>query len=335
MLRTLAPYGPSRPQLRSFAGATFGRSLHECVPEDAFDNQPLIGAGRFLFAADARLDNRDELIRELGEEPPGFSDADILLRAWMRWGEGCLERFVGDFAFALFDRERRTLILARDPTGQRPLYFVHSLDFVAFASMPSALLALRRGGFRLDRLAATHTGTIDVSEATDFEEIRRVLPGRVATLATGKSDQRRYWNPPRTPLRLSDEDYVHAYRKELDRAVGSKLRRRSGDLGVHLSSGWDSSAVTATAALLGAEPIAFTAAPRVGFDGPVPRGRIADESALASVTAQMHGLRHHIIRPEGDLLGELRVHSSIYQEPGRNIVNMQWWSAVHRARAAR
>jgi asparagine synthase (glutamine-hydrolysing) len=330
MLRALRPYGHSRPHLCSLRGATFGSVLSETLPEGKFDDQPLTD-DRLLFVADARLDNREELASELEVRSPTLPDANLLLRAWMRWREASFDRIVGDFALAVFEQANRTLTLARDATGQRPLFFIRSPHLIAFASMPSALSAVHPCRFRMDRLAATHAGTIDTTEITNFQDVIRVLPGHFATIDTAGYRQTRYWNPPNIGLELSDEQYRLAYREQLDRAVASKLRRRSGGLGVHLSSGWDSSAVTAAAAGLGEKPIAFTAAPLAGFEGRVPRGRVGDEFSLAALTARMHHLRHEVVRPEGTLLGELREHSRIYQEPGRNIVNMQWWSAVHRA----
>ena len=92
------------------------------MPEDAFDRQPLIGGeGRYVLVADVRLDNRDELTEALRIPAPQartLCDAAILLAAIERWDESCLERLVGDYAFAAWDGVRRRLLLARDPLGQ-------------------------------------------------------------------------------------------------------------------------------------------------------------------------------------------------------------------------
>lgn len=338
ILQPLSGYGSSPPQTLCLAGAAFGCALHEQLPEDRLGRQPLIGGDRFLLVADVRLDNREELGRALGldgAELASISDAALLLRAWMRWREGCLDRLLGDFAFAVWDARDRRLALVRDPTGQRPLFFATSAQNAAFASMPAGLLScpFAPPAFHLDRLATMLIGAIDLTDATYFEGISRVRPGHVATIERGHPSQQRYWSPTTEPLRLSDAEFVEAYHEQLDRAVASRLRRNSGGVAVHLSSGYDSSAVAAAAARLSGDssPIAFTAAPRAGFRGPVPRNRIADESGLAAETAKWLGIRHVVVRPDTGILEPFRRHARLYQEPDRNVINMEWWTAIHSA----
>lgn len=314
-------------------GASFGIAFCERLPEDLFDRQPIIESGRFMFVADARLDNRQELLSALRICGTDVPDSNILLQAWLRWGENCLNRLVGDFAFALWDSEEQRLILARDATGQRPLLYWHDGRSLVFASVPRALLESGpvRSGFSLGTLASETLGISNFSDATYFDRISRVRPGHFTVFDRGGLRQISYWHPRTDFLNLSDGDFVDAYRDQIDRAVGAALRRKSGKVGVHLSSGLDSSAVAATAARLSPDgkPIAFTSAPRLNFSGPVQKDRIADESRLASQTAQMHGLEHIIIRPTGRVLQQLRDHNRLYQEPNRNVLNMQWWSAIH------
>jgi asparagine synthase (glutamine-hydrolysing) len=253
----------------------------------------------------------------------------------MRWQESCLDRLVGDYAFALWDAAEQRLTLGRDPTGQRPLFVAAAAGAVSFASMPTGLLKspFVRTGFRLERMASAALGISDFSEATYFEAISRVLPGHIADVDSTGVKQRRYWSPRLDPLAMSDSEFVDAYHEQLERAVRPTLRRKSGAIGTHLSSGFDSSAITATAARLSgsSKPIAFTSAPRPGFTGPVQKARIADEAALAALTAEMYGLEHVVVRPAGGVLQLLRDHAHFYQEPNRNVVNMEWWSAIHQS----
>jgi asparagine synthase (glutamine-hydrolysing) len=318
------------------SGACFGIALRDQLPEDSFDLQPFVEQDRFMFVADVRLDNRDELASAMGLASAALADSDILFRAWMRWGEACLDRLVGDFAFALWDSVEQRLVLVRDATGQRPLFYWQDGDRAAFASMPGGLLELPfvRSGFRFEMLATESLGISGFSEATCFGGIFRVLPGHFAVLDRGRGPvQKSYWNPQVDFFDLTGDGFVDAYREQIERAVRPTLRRRSGAIGVHLSSGLDSSAVAATAAQLcsSPKPVAFTSAPRLGFDGPVGKGRIADESRLAALTARMHGLEHVVVRPTGGALRLLRDHAHLYQEPNRNVVNMEWWSAIHHA----
>ena len=124
MLSAQKLYGPHHGAQWSDGGVALGRRLMRVLPEDAFDRQPLIGGeGRYVLVADVRLDNRDELTEALRIPAPQartLCDAAILLAAIERWDESCLERLVGDYAFAVWDGARRRLLLARAPLGQRP-----------------------------------------------------------------------------------------------------------------------------------------------------------------------------------------------------------------------
>ncbi len=341
MLEGQHGFGQGARDIRAVDGVmAMGRLASIGLPEDRFDRQPLLGADRLLLVADLRLDNRDELATALGLERAAIHtmcDADLLLHAWMRWQEGALDRLVGDYAIAIFDRCNRTLTLARDPTGQRPLFYGHSDGAIGFASMPSGLLACHRfrRGFRTEALAAMLLGRPESGPQTYFVGIERVCPGEVINLNADRIIRRHHWQPRLDWLTLTDDDAVEGYREHLDRAVRHQSRRATGLLGAHLSSGYDSSAVAASAARINTTVplLAVTAAPVENYNGPVPRGRIADESSLAALTAARHHMRHEIVRPRGGLFTHFHRHSMLYQEPDRNIVNTEWWSEVN-ARAA-
>src|SRR5690606_14493696 len=96
------------------------------TPESVNETQPVVAPGGALaLVADARLDNRAEVLAALGQPDTGQPDSAVLLAAYACWGEAALERLVGDFALAVWDATRRQLVLARDPMGVRPLYYYH------------------------------------------------------------------------------------------------------------------------------------------------------------------------------------------------------------------
>src|SRR5258706_4625739 len=107
MLASQALYGPDTAAQWADENVALGRRLMRLLPEDAFDRQPLVGGGgRYVLVADLRLDNREDLAGAL-QIPSGkasrLSDAAILLAAVERWGEHCVEKLIGDYAFAFFD----------------------------------------------------------------------------------------------------------------------------------------------------------------------------------------------------------------------------------------
>src|SRR5579859_2608535 len=133
MLSAQEVYGPDAGAQWSNGDIALGRRLMRILPEDAYDRQPLIGAGgRFVLIADVRLDNRGELAESLGiRQATTLSDAAILLAAYEKWEEECLGRLVGDYAFAVWDAQKRRLLLARDPLGWRPLHYHRGKGFFA------------------------------------------------------------------------------------------------------------------------------------------------------------------------------------------------------------
>jgi len=146
MLSAQSIYGNYKWNVWTDPPLALGRRLAKLLPEDAYDDQPLIGAGgRFVLVADLRLDNRDELSSLLHIPLPRaqtMCDAALLLAAFERYGSDCCMHLVGDYAFAVWDVPNRRLILARDFLGSRPLHYFRSDGVVAFASMPKGLHAL-------------------------------------------------------------------------------------------------------------------------------------------------------------------------------------------------
>jgi asparagine synthase (glutamine-hydrolysing) len=329
MLARLAGFGGKTSNIGAVEGAAFGVSLKATLPEDDFDRQPLLEGGRWLFAADVRLDNREDLRSALAIRGRRIADSDILFRALISWGEAALERIIGDFALALFDVKTQKLLLARDPTGQRPLYYATGRAFAAFASMPSALAGQGGIGTELNQEALARAIS-DIPVAGDssyFSDVRKVRPGHLVTIEQGEVRTRDYWQPPHDQSDwVARPNYVDSYRSILDEVVEARLRRRTLAIASQLSSGLDSAAVTASAARLAgsANVIGFTSAPAVHVDSGIPRGRFPDESEPAAGIAQLLGINHVIIRDQCSAIAHLRAHAGLYQEPYRNNINAGW-----------
>jgi asparagine synthase (glutamine-hydrolysing) len=180
------------------------------------------------------------------------------------------------------------------------------------------------------------------SSSTFFQGVSRVPPGQLIRIRRGRVEARSYWRLPVHQIYFPKQsDYIDAFREQLDRATKVRLRGAGSRVGAHLSAGLDSGAVASTAAHImartGEKVVAFTSAPRAGFNGPTIPGRIGDESEIAAeVVARYPNMEHVIVRTGGasplDIIG---AQAELFQEPVGHPCNFVWWSAVHEEAQAR
>jgi asparagine synthase (glutamine-hydrolysing) len=250
---------------------------------------------------------------------------------------------LGDFAFAFFDGAGERLFLVRDPLGQRPLFWHRGAGFVAFSSMPCGLHALpdiRRHGDE-HAVARFLAFAPRRGPASYFDRIDRVEPGHIVSIDRGGARSRRYWNPEPRELRLPRfADYVEGYREQLDRAVACRLRGADKLVASHLSGGWDSSAVTATAARLlapgGGRVAAFTSVPAPNRTA-APANRFADEGPLAGAVASLYPNVEHvqIVASDASPLEGLDEWARLFERPLFNLSNHVWLAQIRDAARAR
>jgi asparagine synthase (glutamine-hydrolysing) len=342
MIEAQSAYGPHDSSMRQQGAAAFGRALYRLLPEDSYDTQPLVGGnGRYLLTADLRIDNRADLLSHLGigtSDASTLSDAALLLRSFEAIGDRVLDRLVGDFAFAIWDEQEQRLLLARDLNGQRPLHYRIGNGSFAFSTMPAGLLTLAPGDASIDdrRVAEWLADLAGAPSRSFYMNISQLQPGMSLVWTPAGVRTRRYWSPPSSTLKLDSwHEYIEAFREQIDRATAARLRRASGGIAAHLSSGLDSSTVAATAARLLAREneriLAFTAAPRAGFDGRLPKGRIGDESEMAAQTAALHSnIDHIVVRPtERSLMAMLDEAHAVSQHPMGHVCNSMWWFQIN------
>lgn len=348
MLVAQRAFGARACETWSQRGLAFGHLSSDLLPEDVLGSQPLVGAaGRYVLVADLRLDNRGELAELLGlgpDEERALTDAALLLRAIERKGEHALDFISGDFAFALWDALNHKLLLVRDILGQRPLYYHRGSSFFAFASRPRGLHALAEVERAPDATRITEfVGLLPHFGSRSFyANVERVEPGHIVFISGREVHARRYWAPQRRELRLASfREYQEAFRSEVDHAVLARLRGDQRIVATHLSGGWDSSTVTATAArLLSSSPtrvLAFTSAPRLGDRSGAPGQRIADEADLASATAALYdNIEHVIVRGTGTSpIARLDLYVKLFDRPVYNLCNFVWLTAIREQAQAR
>jgi asparagine synthase (glutamine-hydrolysing) len=341
----LANWGPDGQVPWTEGSAGLGCLRLHTTPESIHERQPRQMANGAWLVSAARLDNRADLCRALGvpaAEQTCLPDGDLIERAYLRWGEACVERLLGDWSFAVWDPAARRLFLARDHFGNTGLYYHASPAAIAFASGRKALLALDPHLSEVDDLFVAQVllaWPVYHGERTAHARLRRLPPAHTLAATPRGTTTRLYWrmqDAPLLPLRSLDEA-AEGLRAVFDEAVGSRLRAgESHGLALTLSGGLDSGALTATAAHLLAgtgRPLrAYTsvpvAAPGVYLNG---ERRFGDEWPLAAATARcaaqvMGGALDHVsIRAEAmGVLDGIERSLQIHDEPGHSAGNAYW-----------
>ncbi len=347
MLAVLSLYGDDHRAHYASHCFAMGLCLLRLLPEDKFDRQPLTASNVTAFIGDVRLDNRQQLAEGLGWSSLQLAvaaDSDLLLAAWLRWGEACVDHIYGAFAFAVWQEADQSLFLARDHTGERPLFYAASPHGFAFASMPKGLHALPWIPAEIDEdYVARYLTLADTPvEQTIFRHIRRLPAGCSLRVRGGDVQLQHYWRTDRLPaLRLrSPQEYLECFLERFDSAVSARLRTPGG-VGAQLSGGLDSGAVAATAAgLLGAqgrELTCFTAVPRPGSVPPPGKTHFYDEGpAAAEAIAQYSNTRHVLVESSDTSFLDILDHNNdLYDHPCFGPSNEVWSNAIYdRARAS-
>ncbi len=349
MRDSMAYWGPDGSSVWQEGHVGLGHLMLFNTPEARYESLPLHhSASGVVLTAHARIDNRDELISDLGltATESAIPDGELILRSYLRWGEECVQHMIGDWAFAAWDLRQRKLFLARDHYGISGICYCRQPRFFAFASSIKGLLALPQVPQRPDlfRVAQLLTSWRGDGLQTAYEEIVRLPPAHTLTVTTDKVQVRRYWSPENLPpLRLkSDEEYVQAFMEVYTEAVRCRLPTpASGEwekgVGATLSSGLDSGSVCALAArelrARGERLPVFTSVPLYQTEGLTGPNRYGDESPLVEADRQFIGnLDVHYIRAENvSLLAGMEHDLELHDSPTHAAGNMFWIYALLQA----
>jgi len=260
--------------------------------------QPMVDADSGLaLVFNGTIYNYPELravLHNLGHSFRSDGDTEVILRAYAEWGEACVERLHGMFAFAIWDARRQTLFLARDRMGIKPLYFSRTEKHFRFASNMQALLAAKTVNTEIDPVALHHQFTLHAVVPPPFtilKGIRKLEQGTTLTLdASGNETRRRYWSlkaqRPATPL--TEHQWTEAIHESLRAAVRKRNQIADVKVGVLLSGGLDSSLLVA---LLAEQGVGDLMTFSIGFeDHPEERG---NEFEYSDAVADWFGTRHH------------------------------------------
>ncbi|MEW5728892.1 MAG: asparagine synthase (glutamine-hydrolyzing) [Pseudomonadota bacterium] len=251
--------GPDAARVMGFPGAVLGHSRLSIIDLNHRADQPMVSPdGRLAMVFNGEIYNYLELRGELKVRWDFRTDSDteVLLAAFAAWGERCLDRLNGMFAFCVYDTVTREAFLARDRFGQKPLLLWWDGPVLAFASEAKALLAAGARGAPDHAIWSRYfqLASYDDTAATYFEGISQLLPGECLRVRPGASPERRhwYWLPDRvTPRSMSLGEAAEATRALMVDAARVHMRS-DVPVGVMLSGGLDSSTLLASLDLAGA-----------------------------------------------------------------------------------
>jgi asparagine synthase (glutamine-hydrolysing) len=292
--------GPDSTGVLSDAHTQFGHTRLSIIDLTSAGHQPMTDAqGRYTVTYNGEIYNHIELRRELeglGEAFSSHSDTEVLLAAYKVWGESCVKRFIGPFAFVIWDNQAKKAFLARDRCGEKPLFYHFDQQTLTFASELKGLLPL------LEERPALNPSAVDMylhyqyvpEPLTLLQGIHKLAAGHTLTLSVAEwaATPRSYWSvetaaqaAPKISDSLSKSDILAEIRTGIEDAVKLTLRA-DVPVGIALSGGIDSGAIASIAQKNYPEPMhAFC----VGYPG---RPHY-DERAQARSLAESLGMIVH------------------------------------------
>ncbi len=279
-------------------GIGLGNLACTITPESLREEQPLTNAdGSLVLTADARIDNREDLIRTLsaGGRVPCIdpTDAELILAAYERWGRDCPGHLIGDFAFAIWDEKAQALIAARDPMGMRSLCYRLEPRQLLFATEASQILELPSVPARIfePAVCAHLAGPYVRPEWTFYEGIDRLPPAHALEVTRSGCRAWRYWDiDPASRIIYSNEgQYAEHLRDLFTEAVRCRVRSVK-PVGIMLSGGMDSGSVASVAGWLHAGEEAGTYPLVRAYSWAFKELRDCDERHISSGITQHYGI---------------------------------------------
>jgi asparagine synthase (glutamine-hydrolysing) len=311
MLPKLKRRGPDYEAIYTDGPLAFGHRRLSIIDLSAHAHQPMVDEElKLALVFNGIIYNYRELRAELLERGYRFfstGDTEVILKAYHAWGEDCVRRFLGMFAFALWDRCAQSLFIARDRFGIKPLYYAATDDRLRFASNTQALLAAGDVDTRIDAVALHHHLSLHAvvpAPRTILRGIRKLEPAHTLTInREGRQQLKRYWTlearRPASPR--TEQEWLQLTRVALCTAVKRRVGASDVPVGVLLSGGLDSSLLVAALATSGVKNIkTYT----VGFeDQPEEKG---SEFEYSDPVAARFDTEHHKFHvPNHELLERL------------------------------
>jgi asparagine synthase (glutamine-hydrolysing) len=320
MTAKLARRGPDHEGFFNGGVLAFGHRRLSIIDLSAHSDQPMVDDDlKLALVFNGTIYNYQELRAELVEMGYDFfseGDSEVILKAYHAWGQNCVQRFYGMFAFAIWDMRDKSLFLARDRLGIKPLYYSLEGTHLRFASTLQALLAAGGVDTSLDPAALHHHFTLHSvvpAPRTILNGVKKLPPAHTMTFtATGEVKLQRYWSLDATRPKdeLSEQNWLAATRAVLMRAVERHRLASDVPVGVLLSGGLDSSLLVG----LLADHVENLNTFSIGFEEVA--GEQGHEFEYSDLVAKHFNTRHHkFALPNSEVLKTLPAAIAQMSEP--------------------
>jgi len=311
MSERVAKRGPDDQGLWRDGPVMLGHRRLSIIDLSELGHQPMEDvSARYTIVFNGTIYNYPELREQLIADGYGFrshSDTEVIINAYACWGEQCTARLDGMFAFAIWDRQAKTLFMARDRMGIKPLYYAKTRDAFYFASNPQALLATGQVDTGIDPVGLHHQLSLHAvipAPHTLLKGVRKCRPGYQMTIqADGSISESRYWllKSQRPAAVKTAEEWNELIHDALLEAVRRRINIADVPVGVLLSGGLDSSLLVA---LLDEAGVGQIKTFSIGFeDQPEEKG---NEFEFSDPVAERYATEHHkYLIPNHDVLSRL------------------------------
>ncbi len=287
--------GPDDEGFFEQEGISFAHNRLSIIDVSPGGHQPMSSVdGRYTIIFNGEIYNYRELKSELekmGESFRSSSDTEVLLAAFTKWGEDCLPKLNGIFAFAIWDRDEKKLTLCRDQIGVKPLYYHWDGKRLAFSSEIKALLELGVSrAIDFDALNAYFRLLYVPAPRTMFRDVKKLRPGHVLTVKDGKMEMQQWWKLEEGSPIASQEEATAGVRTRFQDAVRRQLVS-DRPLGVFLSGGIDSTAIVAM--MRDIDPSGVIKTFTMGYEKTDEVEKYNADARLAKLTSDHFGTQHH------------------------------------------
>lgn len=237
-------YAPDGTFVRAAGRIGMGFQPYHTTTRSHLEAQPAVDIHGNLLVFDGRLDNYQDLARELGVGRPDIADSNLVLTAFSRWGENCFSRLIGDWAIVLWSAADNLLYLARDHAGTRTLYFQNNGGQLRWSTFLEQFVAARACPGIDERYAACYLGSVSIGDLTPYRSVRAVPPAHYLVVQEDKLTTRSHWE-------WMAEDKVRyesdaEYERHFLSLFKTSVERRTvpgAPIVAHLSGGMDSTSI--------------------------------------------------------------------------------------------